>query len=360
MTPKAVKNLNFGGKKMKKRVFLAAIMTLFALPQIAFADDVTIMVNGEKLVTETPAVIENERTLVPLRAVSDALGCDVSWDGETRGVTVTDGESLFFTWIGRDHAFETTSTELENTVILDTPPMIINDFTMVPVRAVSEIFGAEVGYDAATSTVLITYDKKSVKAGLAAEFRTYETELDKMYGAYCGYADHSGNLVNAEIQLANGGVITLELYPDIAPETVANFVKLANEKFYDGLVFHRVIKDFMIQGGGFDQNLTQKTAAAIKGEFIVNGSFNLIPHERGTVSMARTQYDLNSASSQFFIMQRDTPSLNGQYAAFGRVTGGMEYVDDIASKETHTVEKKNGSMDDVPVENQIIKTVVIK
>ncbi len=345
---------------MRKRMFLFALLAALALPQSAFAEDITILVNGEKLQTETPAVIENERTLVPLRAISDALGCDVSWDSAARGVTVTDGESLFFTWIGRDHAFETTSTELKNTVILDTPPMIINDFTMVPVRVVSEIFGAEVGYDAANSTVSISYEKKNVTEGLAAEFQTYETELDKMYGAYCGYADHSGNIVNAEIQLENGGVIALELYPDIAPETVANFVKLADEKFYDGLIFHRVIKDFMIQGGAFEQSLNQKAADTIKGEFIVNGCFNLIPHERGTISMARTQYDLNSASSQFFIMHHDTPSLNGQYAAFGRVTSGIEYVDDIASKETHTVETENGRMDDVPVENQIIKTVVIK
>ena len=326
----------------------------------AHAADITILVNGEKIQTDTPAVIEGGRTLVPLRAISDALGCDVSWDGENQGITVTDGESLFFTWIGRDHAFKTSVTEIEKTSILDVPPVIMSSRTMVPVRAVSEIFGATVNWDGASSTVSIDYAKKNVEAGLAEMFLTYEQELNKKYDAYKGYADHSGNLVNAEIQLENGGVITLELYPDIAPVTVANFVKLANEHFYDGLIFHRVIKNFMIQGGGFDASLNQKQADTIKGEFVVNGSFNLIPHERGAISMARAAQSNDSASSQFFIVHDDSAFLNGQYAAFGRVTGGMEYVDAIAAQETHSVELAQTRMDDVPVENQVIKTVVIK
>ncbi|MGN0107975.1 MAG: peptidylprolyl isomerase [Hominilimicola sp.] len=164
-------------------------------------------------------------------------------------------------------------------------------------------------------------------------------------------------MINAEIQLENGGKIELELYPDIAPITVNNFVKLANEKFYDGLIFHRVIKDFMIQGGGFDTDMNQKQADNITGEFITNGYFNLIPHDRGVISMARAQ-DLNSASSQFFIMHADSASLNGQYAAFGKVTSGMEYVDAVAECETKSIDEMG--MDDVPVENQIIKTIIIK
>ena len=114
----------------------------------------------------------------------------------------------------------------------------------------------------------------------------------------------------------------------------------------------------MIQGGGYDTDMTQHETDTITGEFLQNGSFNMIPHERGVISMARTAMSMDSASSQFFIMHRDSPSLNGQYAAFGKVTSGMEYVDKIAETETHSL--TNMGMDDVPVQTQIIKTIVIK
>ena len=121
---------------------------------------------------------------------------------------------------------------------------------------------------------------------------------------------------------------------------------------------NRVIKDFMIQGGGYDTDMTQHETDTITGEFIQNGYFNMIPHERGVISMARTAISMDSASSQFFIMHQDSPSLNGQYASFGKVTSGMEYVDKIAETETHSL--TDMGMDDVPVQNQIIKTIVIK
>lgn len=346
---------------MKKTAFLtASVMTasiLFTSAAVQ-ADEIEIMVNGEKIETETPAVIVEDRTLVPLRAVSEALGCDVSWDGDTQGITLTDGASLYFTWINRDYVFKTSAKELQDTAVMDVPPVIMNDFTMVPFRVISEIFGAEVDWDGASSTVTVDYEKKNVEKGLAEEFQPYEKELFRMYDAYKGYADGTGNVVNAEIQLENGGKIELELYPDIAPVTVNNFVKLANEKFYDGLIFHRVIKDFMIQGGGFDTELNQKQADTIAGEFIVNGYFNLIPHDRGVISMARTSQSMDSASSQFFIMHADTESLNGQYAAFGKVKSGMEYVDAIANVETQTAAEMGN--EPMPVENQVIKTIVIK
>ena len=346
---------------MKKTSLLTAlIMTasmMFSAPAVN-ANEISILVNGEKIETQTPAVIVDGRTMVPLRGVSEALGCDVSWDGETRGIILTDGDSLYFTWINRDHAFKTSLEAHEDTTIMDVPPVIMNDYTMVPLRAISEMFGATVNWDGATSTVAVDYEKKSVKAGLAAQFETYERELDKMYDAYKGYADGTANTVNAEIHLENGGVIGLELYPDIAPMTVLNFINLANEKFYDGLVFHRVMEDFMIQGGGFDKNMAQKEADNIRGEFIYNGHFNLIPHERGVISMARTAQSMDSASSQFFIMHATSPHLDGQYAAFGKVTSGMEYVDAIAKTETKSLPELG--MDDVPVTNQVIKTIVIK
>lgn len=342
-----------------KKIFMVAAVTAmtFLAAAAAYAQDISIVVNGEKIETETPAVISNDRTLVPLRAVSEALGCDVSWDGDTRGITLCDGDYLYFTWIDRDHAFKTSAYALQDTAVMDAAPVIMNDYTMVPLRAISEMFGAEVGWDGDTYTVTVDYEKKNVEEGLAKEFETYEKILDQQYDAYKNYADGTGNIINAQIQLENGGEIDLELYPDIAPETVDNFVKLVNEKFYDGLIFHRVIKDFMIQGGGYDADMTVKEAGNITGEFITNGYFNLIPHDRGTISMARAT-DPNSASSQFFIMHADTPSLDGQYAAFGKVTSGMEYVDAIAEAETESVAELG--MEDVPVEDQIIKTIILK
>ena len=164
------------------------------------------------------------------------------------------------------------------------------------------------------------------------------------------------NKINFTIELENGGVMKGVLFPDLAPKTVENFVKLADDKFYDGLIFHRVIKDFMIQGGGFDADMNEKETESIIGEFNANGINNPLLHKRGVISMARTNVP-NSASSQFFIMHKDYPSLDGQYAAFGKITEGLEYVDEIAEAKT-TVYEPMG-MTDVPAEPIIIKTITI-
>ena len=158
------------------------------------------------------------------------------------------------------------------------------------------------------------------------------------------------------IEMENGDVMKGELYPDLAPETVANFVKLCNEHFYDGLIFHRVIPGFMIQGGGFDTEYNQKQAETIVGEFSANGFKNDLAHTRGVISMARTSVP-DSASSQFFIMHADYPSLDGQYAAFGKITEGLDVIDKIASVETTTLPEYG--MEDVPTEQQIIKTITV-
>ena len=131
---------------------------------------------------------------------------------------------------------------------------------------------------------------------------------------------------HATIEVESYGTIKLELDADVAPITVANFAKLAGEGFYDGLTFHRIIEGFMVQGGDPNGNGTGGSDETIEGEFDANGHPNSISHVRGTISMARSQA-YNSASSQFFIMQADTPSLDGQYAAFGHVTEGIEVVD---------------------------------
>ncbi len=153
------------------------------------------------------------------------------------------------------------------------------------------------------------------------------------------------------IELENGKQIKLELYPDIAPETVANFEELVNKEFYNGLTFHRVISGFMIQGGCPHGNGTGNSGKHIKGEFAANGFKNDLKHTRGVISMARAA-DPNSASCQFFIMHKDAPHLDGSYAAFGRVIEGMDVVDEIADCETDYSDK--------PVEPVIMKSVRIE
>lgn len=150
--------------------------------------------------------------------------------------------------------------------------------------------------------------------------------------------DTSTHRVAIEVQ--DFGTIELELYPNKAPITVANFEKLVKEGFYDGLTFHRIVKDFMIQGGDPKGDGSGGSDKTIKGEFSQNGfTRNDIKHERGVISMARSSSSNDSASSQFFIMHGDAPYLDGSYAAFGRVTSGMDVVDAIANVKV----KGNGS-----------------
>ncbi|MDE7264405.1 MAG: peptidylprolyl isomerase [Anaeroplasmataceae bacterium] len=136
--------------------------------------------------------------------------------------------------------------------------------------------------------------------------------------------------IYVRLKIENYGDIELELFPLIAPITVKNFIKLVSEKFYDGLTFHRVIEGFMIQGGDPLGNGTGGSKDKIKGEFLRNGVPNSLKHTRGVISMARSSFP-DSASSQFFIMHKDAPHLDGSYAAFGKVVKGMEVVDQIAS-----------------------------
>ena len=153
------------------------------------------------------------------------------------------------------------------------------------------------------------------------------------------------------IELENGKKIRGELYPEKAPETVENFIKLANEGFYDGLIFHRVIPGFMIQGGCPDGTGTGGPGYSIKGEFACNGFVdNDIRHTRGVISMARAM-DPNSAGSQFFIMVADAPHLDGQYAAFGKVLEGMEAADEIVAVDRDFRDK--------PFADQKMKTITI-
>ena len=147
-----------------------------------------------------------------------------------------------------------------------------------------------------------------------------------------------------KMNIRDFGEITAELYPDKAPKTVENFLALIESGFFSGLIFHRVISGFMIQGGGYTEAFSDTDAAPIKGEFAANGfAQNDLKHTRGVLSMARTN-DPNSASSQFFIMHQDAPYLDRQYAGFGKVIEGIEVVDKIAAVPTGRM----GWFDDVP------------
>ena len=153
------------------------------------------------------------------------------------------------------------------------------------------------------------------------------------------------------ITMENGDVIKAELYPEIAPNTVNNFISLINHNFYDGVCFHRVIKGFMLQGGDPDGNGTGGPRYEIKGEFTHNGFKNDLKHTSGVLSMARTMIP-DSAGSQFFIMHQDAPHLDGEYAAFGKVIEGMDVVNKIAEVRTDYMDK--------PLEAQVMKTVTVE
>ena len=152
------------------------------------------------------------------------------------------------------------------------------------------------------------------------------------------------------ITLKDGGAIKAELYPEIAPNTVKNFISLIQKKFYDGLIFHRVIKGFMIQGGCPDGNGMGGPGYGIKGEFAQNGFTNDLKHTAGVLSMARAAHP-DSAGSQFFIMHKNSPHLDGAYAAFGKVTEGLDLVNKIAETATDYADR--------PLENQVMESVTV-
>ncbi|MCU6761870.1 Putative bifunctional phosphatase/peptidyl-prolyl cis-trans isomerase [uncultured Roseburia sp.] len=153
------------------------------------------------------------------------------------------------------------------------------------------------------------------------------------------------------IEMENGDIIKAELYPEIAPNTVNNFISLIKKGFYNGVIFHRVISGFMIQGGDPEGTGMGGPGYSIKGEFSQNGFSNQLKHTPGVLSMARTMMP-DSAGSQFFIMHKNSPHLDGQYAAFGKVIEGMEFVNKIANVKTN--------YQDAPMERQMMKTVTVE
>lgn len=191
-----------------------------------------------------------------------------------------------------------------------------------------------------TTTLLLT---SLVMCTLLAGCGSKETESD---------SEAKGDKYNIEIDVKDYGVIKATLDGSVAPVTVANFVKLTKEGFYDGLTFHRIIEGFMIQGGDPDGNGTGGSDETIKGEFEANGVENNLSHKRGVLSMARSN-DPDSASSQFFIVQQDSTFLDGQYAAFGQVTEGMDIVDKICEDSNPTDDNGTIPKEEQPVINSI-------
>ena len=194
------------------------------------------------------------------------------------------------------------------------------------------------------SFVLITLIFTLTGCGTQGENATNESEKTS------NYASSVTEKPIVTITMENDEKILIELDPSVAPNTVANFVSLVEKGFYDGVIFHRVIPDFMIQGGDPEGNGTGGADYTIEGEFSENGFENNLKHDRGVISMARSN-DPNSASSQFFIMVKESTHLDGKYAAFGKVIEGMEVVDDIVSVE------RDGS--DKPLKDQTMKSVTV-
>ena len=173
---------------------------------------------------------------------------------------------------------------------------------------------------------------------------------DSSTGSNVSSRESDSSLPVATIEIEGYGTVKAELYPETAPNTVNNFITLANSGFYNGLKFHRIIKDFMIQGGDPKGNGTGGPGYQIEGEFTSNGFANNLKHTKGVLSMARAQ-DPNSAGSQFFIMTGDAPHLDGQYAAFGKVISGMDVIDKVGVVKT--------GANDKPTQDVIIKSITV-
>ncbi len=327
---------------------------------------VTVLVNGEKLESDVPpqkfsvftqdGEYLGDRIMLPLRAISEKLNCDVYWDEETEGITLYRKNTLTIMWLKTEAAFFMDGLGLYDYYQMDVVPTLYQDRTFIPVRATAELLGTKVDWIDETNTVSITYDLGEIEenTGFAEYCNGYQQLLYEKYNLYLGYFEDNLETVDGTIILEDGREISFSLYPQFAPKTAERFIECAKSGFYNNTIFHRVIKDFMIQGGGFDEKGEEKKSEyfdVINGEFIINDYFNLIPHQRGFLSFARTN-DPNSGTTQFFIVQKDSPHLDGYYASFGKVTKGIEIVDEICNAETDSHDK--------PIKNIMIKTVLIE
>ncbi len=320
----------------------------------ANAEHTSILINGEVLNVDTEPVNIDGRILIPLRSVGEALDCEVVWNNDNRAVSMSDGNAFYIMWIDRDTLFKFSDNSFSKGYQSDVSPQLINEKTMVPIRCIAELMGATVDWIDESKTVTIDYTPNSnAEAQKLAEYGSYIIDVLSVdgYDVYRDYFTKREYVIKAEIELEGGKIIKLDLFPYIAPNSVANFVNLAKNGIYDNTIFHRVVKDFMIQGGFVTpEGQYYENIPTIMGEFIANGYPNFLSHKRGVISMARTD-EPDSANNQFFIVHQDSLYLNANYASFGEVTEGMEYVDEIANTKTDENDK--------PTENQIVKTIRI-
>lgn len=267
------------------------------------AKPVEMVVDKQVVETQVAPINEGGTILVPLRVVGEALGAGVEYVPETQMIFVAKGYQQIVIKINEKKAVVN-----EQIIPLEVAPKLINNVAMVPIRLISENLDCTIAWNQQTQTV-------SIESKNVADQRPIAT-----------------------IKIKDIGEVKAELYPATAPSTVANFIALANEGFYDGLTFHRVIEDFMIQGGCPEGNGMGGPGYSIPGEFTRNGYVNMLQHTEGVLSMARS-VDYNSAGSQFFIMTEEAPHLDHEYAAFGKVISGMEYVYTVEGMETDKMDK---------------------
>lgn len=347
-------------------IFLLAVLLISVLPFGVFAEEeITVLVNGEKLITDVPAqempvYDENggylgDRVMVPLRAIGEKLNCDVFWSEENEGITLYRKNQLTLMWIGKDYGFFMDGIGLSKHYFMDVPPTVIDNRTLVPVRATAELLGATVGWLEETNTVTIDYDLGEIEenTGTAEQCVIYNSLLKEEYDNYVGYFTNTLDTITGKIVLEDEREIKFELYPQFAPKSCERFITCAKDGFYDDTIFHRVIDGFVMQGGGFDRDGNEKNQGLfdyLDGEFVMNGHFNLLSHQRGILSFARTD-DYNGATTQFFIVHQNASFLDGYYAGFGKVTEGLSIVDEICTAQTDE--------NDIPLEPVMVKTVII-
>ena len=293
-------------KRMPLFLLTLLLSLIFAIP--CFASTIELNLNGKSLESPVAPIMENGTTLVPLRLISENLAATVSYNQEAKTISITSTDTSMLLTLG--------STEVKvngDIVSLPMAPRSINGTTMVPLRFISENLNCKVNWDAEDQPTT------------------------------------SSTFPTATIVVKDYGTITLELYPDIAPTTVNNFIFLANSQFYDGLTFHRIIDDFMIQGGDPLGNGTGGPGYTIIGEFSGNGfTTNTLSHTKGVISMARSNHP-DSAGSQFFITSADATYLDGQYAAFGKVLTGLDIVDKLSDVATNA--------NDAPLNPVVIESI---
>lgn len=282
------------------------------MPRASQAEEIKIKLDNTWIKPTVEPIKVQGTTLVPLRVIGEELGCKVAFDNRFKRVTIHKESKEIMLQIGNKTAIVD-----EKEYELGYPSKIIKNTTMVPLRFISEQLGCKVDWNEENQLITITSKKVQVQRPVAT------------------------------LVIENYGEVEIELYPELAPNTVNNFISLANQGFYDKLSFHRVIQGFMIQGGDPEGTGMGGPGYSIKGEFKNNGfTQNTLSHTKGVISMARA-YDYNSAGSQFFIMSADGTYLDGDYAAFGKVISGLNFIE--------AIEKVQTSREDKPLEPIVIQ-----